>query len=560
MAKQNNQNYQINKKGNSMSRKASFSVEISAKHSTAHNDRTEPPKYLLGLEKNTQNYYNKLNGYESDSQFVKLMSQKYQSAFGQKMQQKQKDSMVKEAIISLEKYHDEKDVLSLFQELGEIFGGHIPLELSIHKDEGHYISDGISYYPSKHIVKKESGWYTISDDPNYNYDDEETHSPSTFFDNPIDISEFTPVYNYHAHVKFTMINMMGIVPSFEKDADMQVISNPTEQDKLRTAKMTKKMMQSRLKIVAGQLSMRYEPNPKTSRIKKSIAHAKEDRESKREIEIANANHKKEIEALETRRKTVSGIYQSGLTKMIKSLKEKHKITQDDIDQIRKSYRRQMIDSEEFYTQEDYMELKSLFNGLKNELKDKKLTIKSLEHKISTLDNENDSLDNHISKTKAIIEEKDRYITKLKEQLNSASSDSASANSELRKIRPKIDNLQKKINKQTKDIKTLKDLSFIKDEDGEFETYKADDGKSYYKTYKQENEKLEDWKDKAITFFKKVSSFFGFSSNLADANLEIDEMIQNEDDANEHIMLDDFSGGAWLHNKILDGFFISHLSK
>lgn len=515
-----------------MKRKASFSVEISTKHSTAHNNRTVPPKYLIGLEKNTQNYYARLNGYEDDSQFILQMSQQYQKVFGQKMQQKQKDSMIKEAVISLEKHHDENDILLLFKVLGETYGGHIPLEVAIHKDEGHFVKDGVSYYPTKHIIKKGDTWFTLGDDHCIDYG--ESKLPIEFFDTEVDISTFEKVYNYHAHVKFTMINMMGSIPTFNQEESQKIQNEPskiTQQDKLRTAKMTKRMMQSRLKVVADTLNMYYAPNPKTSRIKKSIGQVKEDHEVKRQIDIANAKHKKEIEILKTKQKTVSGIYQSGLTKIVNALKEKNKITQGDIDKIRKDYRQQMIDSEEFYTQEDYMKLKSLFDGLKNDVKNKKLTIELLEQKISTLETENNNLSedlsNHITKSEAIIEEKDRYITKLKERINEASSDSASANSELMRIKPKVNSLQKEINKQNKRIEFLKDLSFIKDEDGEFETYEADDGKSYYKTYKKENEKLQTWKEKAISFFKKASNFFGFSNNLEDANNEIDIMIEKK---------------------------------
>jgi len=515
-----------------MTRKASFSVEISTKHSTAHNNRSNPPKYLIGLEQNTQNYYTKLNGYENDSQFIQLKSQQYQKAFSQKMQQKQKDSMIKEAVISLEKHHDENHILLLFKVLGKTYGGHIPLEVSIHKDEGYFIKNGISYYPTKHIIKKGDKWFTLGDDDYEDYGDSKL--PIDFFDFEVNILDFEKVYNYHTHVKFTMINMMGIIPTFQQNKS-QTIKNInkeiTEQDKLRTAKMTKKMMQTRLQVVATQLNMDYAPNPKTSRIKKSIGQAKEDHEVKRQMDISHAKHQKEINALEIKQKTVSAIYQSGLTKIISSLKAQKKITRKDIDSIRKDYSRQMIDSNEFYTKEDYIDLKLLFDGLKKELKDKNLTIEVLESKICVFEEETEFLNNRVEeqliKSSAIIKEKDIYIAKLKEELKSTSSSSDSDNSELRQIRPQVTNLKEEIKKQKKDIKILKDLSFLKDEDGEFETYKKDNGRSYYRTYKKENEKLQIWKEKAIIFFKKVSSFFGFSNNLDDANNELDEIIEKK---------------------------------
>jgi len=191
----------------------------------------------------------------------------------------------------------------------------------------------------------------------------------------------------------------------------------------------------------------------------------------------------------------------------------------------------MIDSNEFYTKEDYIDLKLLFDGLKKELKDKNLTIEVLESKICVFEEETEFLNNRVEeqliKSSAIIKEKDIYIAKLKEELKSTSSSSDSDNSELRQIRPQVTNLKEEIKKQKKDIKILKDLSFLKDEDGEFETYKKDNGRSYYRTYKKENEKLQIWKEKAIIFFKKVSSFFGFSNNLDDANNELDEIIEKK---------------------------------
>jgi hypothetical protein len=512
-----------------MVRKASFSVEISTKHSTAHNNRTEPPKYLLGLEPNTQNYYGKLNGYESDHQFIELMAQKYKMVFRQKMQGKQRQSMIKEAVISLEKHHNENDVLRLFKKLGDAFGGHIPLELSIHHDEGHYVKDGVPFYPNKNIVQKsDRRWYLIDGIGDFasEYD---TDFTVDFFNDPVDISEFRAIYNYHAHVKFTMINMMGIVPSFENDMTLHNRESKeiTEQDRLRTAKMNKKMMQARLQIVAEHLGMLYAPNPRTSRIKKSIAQAKDDHEAQRKKDLLCAKHKRDIEEIKRKQKTVSAIYQSGLVKIINTLKAKQKITHQEIEAMRKAYEQEMLDSDEFYTKEDYLDLKNRFEKLKKEVQNQSLTIEQLRDELKSLEDQNESLNHRYEQYNRQLEEKDKYIVHLKEQLRSKTDEATSSVSFLNFAKARNDELNRVVQAKNEYIEKLKDLSYTKDESGNFDTIQKNDGKTYYRTYKAENKKLRSFKNRAVSFFNKVAGFLGLSNNLQDANNELDIMIEEK---------------------------------
>ena len=125
-------------------RKASFSVEKVSSNTDAHNTREHSPKYLLRCKKDNPNIYIKYYDYD---EFQTLAENRYVEVNNQKMQQKQKDSMFEEALISLEKNHTEKDIENLFKDLNKKFTGHTLINLAIHRDEGHFEKDGIEYYP-----------------------------------------------------------------------------------------------------------------------------------------------------------------------------------------------------------------------------------------------------------------------------------------------------------------------------------------------------------------------------------------------------------------------------
>ena len=107
-------------------RKASFSVEKVSSNTDSHNTREHPPKYLLGCEEDNPNVYIKYYDYQ---EFQTLAENRYAEVNKQKMQQKQKDSMFEEALISLEKHHTEKDIEDLFNSLNKKYTGHTLINL-----------------------------------------------------------------------------------------------------------------------------------------------------------------------------------------------------------------------------------------------------------------------------------------------------------------------------------------------------------------------------------------------------------------------------------------------
>ena len=236
-------------------RKGTFSVQHAGTNSAAHNSRTSPPRYLIGLQPNTKNYYELI---QSDEDFKIEAKHIYQNKIGQKMQRKQIDNIIQETAITLKKEHDENTVKDLFKKLKSKFGGHTLLELSVHRDEGHYEKDNIAYYPTKTILKKNDGKFYILPiekilEVMEILEKDKDYTPrADEFTVEVDINMFEKVYNYHAHAKFSM---------FDKSTG-------------KTARLQKRHMSARIKFVSDQLGLKFAPNEKTSRIKKSVSQIK----------------------------------------------------------------------------------------------------------------------------------------------------------------------------------------------------------------------------------------------------------------------------------------------
>jgi len=213
-------------------RKASFKVTNSNSNSSKHNDRTNAPRYLV--PKREDNYYERIY---SDEAFLIVAESDYNKTHKRKMQQKQKDALIKETVLNLETHHKIADVKNIFKNLNKKYGGHYPIEFAIHNDEGHFEKDGIPYYPTKHILQKDDGWYIV---PLEKFLDDDFTPNKNDFSEKVNINEFQIIYNKHCHVKFSMYDM----------------KNHT------TGRMTKGEVSQRLKFVAENLNLKYEPETK----------------------------------------------------------------------------------------------------------------------------------------------------------------------------------------------------------------------------------------------------------------------------------------------------------
>lgn len=206
-------------------RKASFSVERRAESTDIHTQRLNGHNSAI-FDSNSFNYFKSYYDYDK---FLEIAKEKYQATVKQRMQKSAIENMFQEAIITIEENHTQNDLVDLFFDLKQRFGGHELINLTIHKDEGYFIKDGILYKPYKNIIKKDDEWYICSiDNPNEKVND---------FSQKVDIKTFTKVATPHAHAVFSMFDFkLG-----------------------RNARMQKKDMVERLKLVADILKLEYAP-------------------------------------------------------------------------------------------------------------------------------------------------------------------------------------------------------------------------------------------------------------------------------------------------------------
>ncbi|MDY0179702.1 hypothetical protein [Aliarcobacter skirrowii] len=206
-------------------RKASFSVNRRDEFTDIHTQRLNGHNSAI-FENSNYNSYKSFYDYDN---FLELAKQKYEQTVKQKMQQSAILNMFQEAIITIDDTHTQNDLVNLFFDLKQKFGGHELINLTIHKDEGYFLKDGVTYKPYKNIIKKDDNWYICSiDNP--------SEKPEEF-SQIVDIQTYVKVSNPHAHAVFSMFDFkLG-----------------------RNARMQKKDMVERLKIVADILKLEYAP-------------------------------------------------------------------------------------------------------------------------------------------------------------------------------------------------------------------------------------------------------------------------------------------------------------
>jgi len=361
-----------------MERKASFSVEKPKANSSQHNDRTHKPKYLLEQSPDFKgNFYKKYGEYENDKQYIEYAQDFYKKKIGQKMQKVQYDpdhpeeqTIIKEAVISLKEEHTEKDILELFDKINAEYGGHIVLEMAIHHDEGHFENVyGDTFYPNTDIF--------------YNKQDENWYFDKKFTDQATMMKK---VYNYHAHVKYTMMDELTA----------------------KSPQMKKGDLSNRYKMVADHFKMTYAPG-RTRFQKKGINQVKAEHHDNKgkvkekikeikELQAENFTHKVEIGQLEEK------------------LQAKGKVAVKDLTDLKEAYRKEMIASELYYTKEDYQALNKLFNEAKELNKTRELDLQKLQSKVDEISadktkyrTKNTELQANLDKAEVELKEKDVQI-------------------------------------------------------------------------------------------------------------------------------------------------------
>ena len=388
-------------------RKASFSVEKVSSNTDAHNSREHSPKYLIGCEKGKENEYIKYYEYNN---FQELAEARYLEVNKQKMQTSQKEALFEEAVISLEEHHTKDDVVKLFESLNKKYTGHTLINLAIHRDEGHFLKDGIEYYPTMHILQKDDGnWYILDENDTEILEalkDKDFKPKAEDFKVKVKIKDFEKVYNYHAHAVFSRFDLKTG----------------------KSARFQKSTMSERYKFVSEQMQMNYAPDENRF-IKKTIGQHKGDLSATRNAKLVL---KKELEQVHLEEKTI-------LKKEIKNLKTQntksnnaHTKLKDELQEVnsqcevlkfdKKELEKQLKESSNQlrtlmkeqggFKREDYAELDQLKKELEEKLKAKDLTLKELNSKFAKLEEKllkkEDEKDQILEKLELTTKQKDHF--------------------------------------------------------------------------------------------------------------------------------------------------------
>lgn len=326
-------------------RKASFSVEKVSSNTDAHNTREHSPKYLIGCEKGKENEYIKYYEYNN---FQELAEARYLEVNKQKMQTSQKEALFEEAVISLEEHHTKDDVVKLFESLNKKYTGHTLINLAIHRDEGHFVKDGIEYYPTMHIIQKNDGnWYILDENDTEILEalkDKDFKPKAEDFKVKVNINDFEKVYNYHAHAVFSRFDL----------------------ETGKSARFQKGTMSERYKFVAEQMQMNYAPESKDRFVKKSIGQHKGDLSAVRNAKLVL---KKELEQVHQQEKTILKKENSSLKgQNTKNKNEKHKL-KEELEALKEETKQLRADLQvEKAEKEAYQQLDYLNKQLQEQLK------------------------------------------------------------------------------------------------------------------------------------------------------------------------------------------------
>ena len=393
-------------------RKASFSVEKVSSNTDAHNTREHSPKYLIGCEKGKENEYIKYYDYDN---FQQLAEARYLEVNKQKMQTSQKEALFEEAVISLEEHHTKDDVVKLFEALNQKYTGHTLINLAIHRDEGHFVKDGIEYYPTMHILQKEDGnWYILDENDTEILEalkDKDFKPKAEDFKVKVKIKDFEKVYNYHAHAVFSRFDL----------------------ETGKSARFQKSTMSERYKFVSEKMQMNYAPDSKDRFVKKSINQHKGDLSATRNAKLVM---KKELEAEHLKEMKAS-------KKEITNLKSQNTKNKNEKEKLKEANKALEMQLKELNTQlqsqlsnrEQHAQREALVRELKEELKAKTLTVETMQTKFAELEEKLLKEKGHLE---SVIEVKEIDILELKTQNKSLEAQKEVLNDKLVELEKKND--------------------------------------------------------------------------------------------------------------------------
>lgn len=282
---------------------AKASAVKSGSNPFAHNDRSENEKnYIIGSDDKQRNEFDK-RALVAEKFYKELRAEaeiNYRKKVGQKMKVK-KGNDHWEAVINLKRNHTIADVQKVAQYL-EKETGFTAVQISVHKDEGHFMIDGKKHSPSETIHKDKKGkWFF-----------------DRAFKEPVDMTKAKKIYNNHAHINFFTLDRKTGIQHYNRYGRYNKRTNA-----LTSKGMTKKVLSEIQTRTAEILDMeRGKIGSKAVRLTPRQYRAVE-----AEKETVKQKYKEQIKTLENKyNKTRDALIKSGIAKQedYQELKKKHK--------------------------------------------------------------------------------------------------------------------------------------------------------------------------------------------------------------------------------------------
>ena len=191
--------------------KASINFQVATGNSEAHMFRLSSVSYLLENETSTNEFkkYIIVNDFLEEAKIITKEKTK------RAMQKLAIENFTQEAVLNIKKETSIKDVEKLFKKFNKEFnGGFEVFSIALHKDEGVFIdskyeikdltwdSKNVKWFLEDEEVTNEVFSIAPGRDVFFNSEDKKWYKEKSF-KNKVDISKYQKFYNYHSHILFT---------------------------------------------------------------------------------------------------------------------------------------------------------------------------------------------------------------------------------------------------------------------------------------------------------------------------------------------------------------------
>lgn len=456
-----------------MARKASMKVTNANSHSTAHNKRKDSPSYLL----HKSDYENEYKQLYSDKVFRMTAEEDYNRTHKRRMQQRQKDALIKETVINLEQHHALEDVENLFKELNQKFGGHYAIDFSLHNDEGHYEDEnGITYRMGTHIKKIDNEYYIV---PIEKFLEKDFKPKKSDYTQKVNLDDFKIVYNKHCHVKFSMYDL----------------------DNHKTGRMTKGDITKRLKFSAEYLNLEYKPEEKISSNKK-VRTIIDEHDIARRADIRTLLLSEKIDEKDTQI-------------------AKHEEVKKEVSELRKQMREANKKSEEqIFFKQDYDRVNAL-------LKQRDLTITELKEQVEDQKKINEEKEQKLNDKNATIDSRNESISRLNNKIQNLAKQVINRDSTIDERNESILELEQKIADTQKELE--QEIAKVKDVNAQYKAERQrliDSKRATQQDYQKLKKQYDELKDRAKAKDLTISKL---QEQLNNNVTTIDEMKQELED-------------------------------